>query len=149
MTTSKPAGDGLPWLPFRLLVLCLALLLLAAAGTYSIATKAMHSMPAATLTHQTVADGTIGTTGHLRPVPDYDYSILFVDEGGLSAWNHAYDNRDSKGESQVLSIYETLRIADNTPVKVTTRRRDTIQVELLSGEYAGRRGWTDPLNLIP
>jgi hypothetical protein len=87
--------------------------------------------------------GAIGSVGHLRN------SVLFVDELGLSAWTRAYNNRDQKGQTDVMHRYETLSVLYSTPVKVTARHGDVVQVEMLDGDQAGRRGWTDAASLVP
>lgn len=93
--------------------------------------------------------GAIGSTGYLRPGGQLPYQLIWVDELGLSAINRAYENRDSKAMDRVLSAFEYLEVPDGTPVKVTARSRTAIQVEVLSGQHNGRRGWIDPYLLAP
>lgn len=90
--------------------------------------------------------GAIGSTGHLPSGVD---SILWVDELGLRAWNRTFENRDDKGMTDVMHVFTTLRLNPNTAVMVTNRSGDAIQVEVISGYAAGRRGWMKASYLQP
>jgi hypothetical protein len=156
MATDEPTGDRLRvGTVLKFGVLCLvalgvgAALLLLYAQVSARPSIAPASTAVPTEAVQQPIPAVIGSTGHLRTVGEYGYLVIFVDELGLSAWNRAYENRDQKGEAQVMSTFETLKVTSDTPVKVTNRRSDAIQVEMLSGQHAGRRGWTAPVNLIP
>lgn len=69
--------------------------------------------------------------------------VVWVDEIGLAAYRRADANRDEKGVSQSLSLWETFMIPSGALVKITNQRGSATQFEVLGGEYAGRRGWTD------
>lgn len=91
--------------------------------------------------------GEVGSSGQLNS--STGSVVLFVDPIGLSAWNRAYDNRDEAGMRRAMQVFETLSIANGTPVTVTDRNRAAVQVEVTDGQHRGRRGWTDPSSIIP
>lgn len=85
--------------------------------------------------------GAIGSTGQLTAGSTYGRHLLWINNTGLWAWNRAYEERDEKGMSRVMEIYERLQVSDGTRVRVVNRDGATLQVEMLEGEHAGRRGW--------
>jgi hypothetical protein len=70
-------------------------------------------------------------------------AVLWVDDTGLWAYNRADANRDSKGTSAALGLWETFIVPSGTRLKITNRRGEAFQLEVLDGQYAGRRGWCD------
>ena len=145
-TAMQPRRDGLPlklvlWLLFGLGMLVWA-------GWLIVQFVPATTQPAATQ-RAAPTPGAVGSVGYLGVGGDYGYRTLWVDELGLSAWNRAYDNRDDKGMLQIMGAFETLEVKKQTRVMVTNRTRDAVQVEMLDGEYAGRRGWTRPSSLAP
>ncbi len=67
----------------------------------------------------------------------------------MAAWERAYENRDEKGMSRIMDAFETLRIPDDAHVRVTARQGRAMQIEVIDGRMAGRRGWTDIVALNP
>jgi hypothetical protein len=90
--------------------------------------------------------GTVGSTGHLMSGVE---SVLWVDPIALWAWNRAGENRDNRGQIQVLDVYQYLQVAPSTPVIVTNRQGTSVQVEIMSGPLTGRRGWMNADRLSP
>lgn len=130
----------------RWMVLLLALVPIVVLSAVPIVWSAYQTNPGARAAPVVTAGptpGAIGSIGHLRN------ALLWVDDIGLFAWNRAYSNRDQKGQDDAMRLYDKLLIPYNPAVRVTNRTRDAVQVELLEGEYAGRRGWTDANGLIP
>lgn len=90
--------------------------------------------------------GAIGSVGRLALVGG---AIIWVDEMGLWAWERAHDNRDPKGANLAMDIYDYLSVDASTTVKVTARKGDTMQVEVIGGPMDGRRGWLKSSTLYP
>lgn len=80
----------------------------------------------------------VGTVGHFT-----SETVVFVERLGVSAWNRAYADRDSKGEARVFDVFEHYTIASSVAVRVVSRVGDIIQFEIQDGRDQGRRGWTD------
>lgn len=89
------------------------------------------------------AFGSIGSVGRI------ERGSLWVDQAGLAAFDRAYANRDERGMQAAVATYEGLLITEPTPVRVTARQGDIVQVELLAGPYVGRRGWGRSILLVP
>lgn len=66
---------------------------------------------------------------------------VWVDETGLWAYNRAEENRDGKGTSAAMGLWERFTIPGGTLLTITNIRGDAIQVELGDGSLRGRRGW--------
>lgn len=91
----------------------------------------------------TVTPIQVGSVGALTGAAGYGYALVWVEELGMSAWERAYENRDERGMNRVMDVFETLRIPDGDTVRITAMHGQAIQVEVLTGSMAGRRGWTD------
>lgn len=87
--------------------------------------------------------GTVGSVGRI------ERGALWVDPAGLAVWERAYANRDERGMQAAVTLYEGLLIATPTRARVIARQDALIQVELLDGEHAGRRGWGRASLLAP
>lgn len=70
-------------------------------------------------------------------------TVVWVDATGLWAYTRADANHDSKGTSAALGLWDHFVIPPGTLLKITNRERDVLQVELVDGPLAGRRGWTE------
>lgn len=86
--------------------------------------------------------GAVGSTGWTtRSGSEYDYRLVWVNRTGLFAWDRAWAERDDKAMDQVIRLYEQLEVETGTLVRVVNRDSEAIQVEMLDGRHAGRRGW--------
>jgi hypothetical protein len=69
-------------------------------------------------------------------------TMVWVDETGLWAMNRAVENRDDKRGMDALDLWQHFDVAPGTALRITNRRGEAFQVEVLDGPLAGRRGWT-------
>jgi hypothetical protein len=70
-------------------------------------------------------------------------TLVWVDDTGLWAYNRASANRDGTAEAAAFDLWEHFRIPAGTRLTITNVHGDALQVELLDGPLAGRRGWHD------
>jgi hypothetical protein len=68
---------------------------------------------------------------------------LWVNRLGLDAWNRAEADKDKKSQDRIDGAFENFFVQPGTRVQVVVRDGKTRQLDVLSGPYAGRRGWTD------
>lgn len=92
---------------------------------------------------------TVGTTLRMLSDGRYGYTVVWVNRAGLAAWDRAYDERDDKGMSSVMDLYERLDVIDGTLVRIVAIDGGATQIEMLEGTFLGRRGWTYTGSLKP
>lgn len=86
---------------------------------------------------------TVGSAGQIPA------TVVFVEHLGLTAYQRADNDRDSKGTSRVLDIFEYLMLDAPARVTIVERRGDAAHVDILDGPYRGRRGWLPAAWITP
>lgn len=130
---TTPKRDGMPkelWLGLGAFIL-LGMLWLAWPSATSSRAPAAPSL------------GQVGSTGQIVE------GVLWVDQAGQRAWDRAYADRDQRGQDRAFALFETLHVTGSPRVRVTARDGELMQVELLDGPLAGRRGWGHRTLLSP
>jgi hypothetical protein len=76
-------------------------------------------------------------------------SVLWVRRDGLAAWDRAEQDRDERGKTQSMRAYETLSIVNTWRLQVASVAGKDVQIEIMDGPLAGRRGWIHTVALLP
>jgi hypothetical protein len=66
-----------------------------------------------------------------------------VERLGMDAWNRAEADTDRRSQNQIDDVFENFFVPAGTRVTVIVKDGRVRQLEMLDGQYAGRRGWTD------
>src|SRR5688572_6873 len=89
-----------------------------------------------------------GRTAHLHAPPLSDWPIP-VGRMEFDAYNLALDSDDEVAIAKVEAIADWIIVAADQAVLVLYVDGDAVQVELLDGADAGRRGWLKRRHLVP
>lgn len=83
----------------------------------------------------------IGSTGHIRNADQGRTVRVFSDERDLRFWEDANARSDLK-QLMIAADQGRLVFPDSTTLRVLTVDGTAVQVEILDGPLAGKRGWS-------
>lgn len=74
-------------------------------------------------------------------LPGMDWLPIPVDRAAFDESQRGYRESDGDAIEHAFTAYEWVRISHGQAVRVISIDGETIEIELLDGTYAGRRGW--------
>lgn len=87
--------------------------------------------------------------GYVRgEAPSYRV-MLWADDEALATYNRAVAAGDFAGMIRVADQSDLIMMPSSTTVRLLAQHGDVVQVQLASGNMAGRRGWANASDFTP